>query len=165
MCWNGIGLAIFNCRGAFRVPGRATASAWPRSTYKPSAISWHLNTVAAHATIIGAIPYSGSPSHGQRAGSGESGPGLFVRLGRSVNNPYGAGRLFACRHCYQLAYASQREPAHLRGLKNHKRSECGWVEARTCLTIFRRNPRACTGARMRDGVACTIWPNSDRPSA
>jgi hypothetical protein len=78
--WNGIGLAIFNCRGAFRVPGRATASAWPRSTYKPSAISWHLNTVAAHATIIGAIPYSGSPSHGQRAGSGESGPGLFVRL-------------------------------------------------------------------------------------
>jgi len=85
--------------------------------------------------------------------------------GRSVNNLYGAGRLFACRHCYQLAYASQREPAHLRGLKNHKRSECGWVEARTCLTIFRRNPRACTGGRMRDGVACTIWPNSDRPSA
>jgi len=33
--------------------------------------------------------------------------------GRSVNNLYGAGRLFACRHCYQLAYASQREPAHL----------------------------------------------------
>src|SRR6266513_773273 len=80
MCWNGIGLAIFNCRGAFRVPGRATASAWPRSTDKPSAISWHLNTVAAHATIIGEIPYRGSPSHGQGAGSGESSPGLFVRL-------------------------------------------------------------------------------------
>jgi hypothetical protein len=36
--------------------------------------------------------------------------------GRSVTNLYGAGRLFACRHCYQLAYASQQQPAHLRGL-------------------------------------------------
>jgi hypothetical protein len=29
---------------------------------------------------------------------------------------YGAGRLFACRHCYRLAYASQQESAHQRGL-------------------------------------------------
>jgi hypothetical protein len=36
--------------------------------------------------------------------------------GREVTKLYGAGRLFACRHCYQLAYASQQESAHQRGL-------------------------------------------------
>ena len=32
-----------------------------------------------------------------------------VYCGRSVIKLYGAGRLFACRHCYRLAYASQTE--------------------------------------------------------
>jgi|RhiMetdeSRZDD1v2_1073273.scaffolds.fasta_scaffold28421_4 hypothetical protein len=36
--------------------------------------------------------------------------------GRQVTKLYDAGRLFACRHCYRLAYASQQESAHLRGL-------------------------------------------------
>ena len=36
--------------------------------------------------------------------------------GRRVTKLYGAGRLFACRHCYGLAYASQQESAHERGL-------------------------------------------------
>ena len=36
--------------------------------------------------------------------------------GRPVIKLYIAGRLFACRHCYQLAYVSQQEPAHRRGL-------------------------------------------------
>ena len=36
--------------------------------------------------------------------------------GRRVTKLYGAGRLFACRHCYRLAYASQQESAHQRGL-------------------------------------------------
>ena len=36
--------------------------------------------------------------------------------GRRVTKLYGAGRLFACRHCYRLAYASQQEAAHQRGL-------------------------------------------------
>ena len=34
----------------------------------------------------------------------------------AVTKLYGAGRLFACRHCYRLAYASQQESAHQRGL-------------------------------------------------
>jgi hypothetical protein len=33
-----------------------------------------------------------------------------------VTKLYDAGRLFACRHCYRLAYASQQESAHHRGL-------------------------------------------------
>jgi hypothetical protein len=36
--------------------------------------------------------------------------------GRQVTRLYGAGRLFACRHCYRLAYASQQESIHQRGL-------------------------------------------------
>jgi hypothetical protein len=36
--------------------------------------------------------------------------------GHQVTKLYDAGRLFACRHCYRLAYASQQESAHLRGL-------------------------------------------------
>jgi hypothetical protein len=39
-----------------------------------------------------------------------------VYCGRRVTKLYGAGRLFACRHCYQLAYTSQQESAHQRGL-------------------------------------------------
>jgi hypothetical protein len=41
--------------------------------------------------------------------------------GRSVTKLYGAGRLFACRHCYQLAYASQQEPARRRGLRKSQK--------------------------------------------
>ena len=36
--------------------------------------------------------------------------------GRQVTKLYHAGRLFACRHCSRLAYASQQESAHFRGL-------------------------------------------------
>ena len=35
---------------------------------------------------------------------------------RRVIKLYGAGRFFSCRHCYRLAYASQRESARHRGL-------------------------------------------------
>jgi hypothetical protein len=37
--------------------------------------------------------------------------------GRQVTKLYQAGRLFACRHCSRLAYASQQETAHDRGLR------------------------------------------------
>jgi hypothetical protein len=36
--------------------------------------------------------------------------------GRRVALLYGNGQLFACRYCYGLTYASQREAFHLRGL-------------------------------------------------
>ena len=39
-----------------------------------------------------------------------------VYCGRRVTKLYGAGRLFACRHCYGLAYTSKQESAHHRGL-------------------------------------------------
>ena len=39
-----------------------------------------------------------------------------VYCGRRATKLYGAGRLFACRQCYRLAYASQQESAHQRGL-------------------------------------------------
>jgi hypothetical protein len=76
-----------------------------------------------------------------------------VYCGRRVTKLYGAERLFACRHCYRLAYASQQESAHRRGLGNRKRSECGWAEARTCLRNFPTSRKACTGGPTSDGVA------------
>ena len=39
-----------------------------------------------------------------------------VNCGRRVTKLYGVGRLFACRHCYRLAYTSQKESARDRGL-------------------------------------------------
>ena len=39
-----------------------------------------------------------------------------VYCGRRVTKLYGVGRLFACRHCYLLAYTSQQESARDRGL-------------------------------------------------
>ena len=41
--------------------------------------------------------------------------------GRQVTKLYYAGRLFACRHCSRLAYASQQESAHERGLLKAQR--------------------------------------------
>ena len=41
--------------------------------------------------------------------------------GRQVTKLYNAGRLFACRHCYRLAYASQQESVHERGLLKAQR--------------------------------------------
>src|SRR6476469_6883780 len=58
-----------------------------------------------------------------------------VNCGRRVTKLYGVGRLFACRHCYRLVYASQQESAHRRGLGKSQKI-CGWEEARTCLRIF-----------------------------
>ncbi|MGA8691831.1 MAG: hypothetical protein WB662_18495 [Methyloceanibacter sp.] len=39
-----------------------------------------------------------------------------IYCGRRVTKLYGLGRLFACRHCYRLAYSSQQVSAHQRGL-------------------------------------------------
>ena len=88
-----------------------------------------------------------------------------VYCGRRVTKLYRAGRLFACRHCYRLAYASQQESAISGGLGNHKRSECGWAEARTCLRSSPTSRKACTGGPTSDGVASTMLPKSDQPLA
>jgi hypothetical protein len=46
-------------------------------------------------------------------------PGVVngIVCGRRVTKLYGAGTYFLCRHCYQLAYASQREDRHDRALR------------------------------------------------
>jgi NAD(P)-dependent dehydrogenase (short-subunit alcohol dehydrogenase family) len=41
--------------------------------------------------------------------------------GRRVAVLYGAGELFACRCCYGLAYASQQEALHHRGLERARK--------------------------------------------
>ena len=49
-----------------------------------------------------------------------------VYCGRRVTKLYGAQRLFACRHCYRLAYASQQEPVHRRGLWKSQKIRMRW---------------------------------------
>ena len=46
-------------------------------------------------------------------------PGVVdgVPCGRRVGKLYGPGRYFLCRHCYRLAYQSQREQPHERALR------------------------------------------------
>ena len=46
-------------------------------------------------------------------------PGVVngVPCGRRVGKLYGPGRYFLCRHCYGLAYQSQREQPHERALR------------------------------------------------
>ena len=46
-------------------------------------------------------------------------PGVIngIVCGRWVTKLYGAGRYFLCRHCYRLAYASQREDRYDRALR------------------------------------------------
>ena len=51
------------------------------------------------------------------------------------------------------------------GSGNHKRSECGWAEARTCLRSFPTSRKACTGGPMSDGAASMMPPKSDQPLA
>ena len=88
-----------------------------------------------------------------------------VYCGRRITKLYGSGRLFACRHCYWLAYASQQESAISVGLGNHKRYVCGWAEAQTCLRSSLRNRKACTGGPTSDGAASMMPRKSDRPLA
>jgi len=55
------------------------------------------------------------------------------RVGRRSALLYGTGELFACRHCYGLTYASQREPLYPRGLGKAQRSiqnSCVRLESR-----------------------------------
>jgi hypothetical protein len=46
-------------------------------------------------------------------------PGIIngIACGRRVSKLYGAGTYFLCRHCYRLAYASQREDRYDRALR------------------------------------------------
>ena len=65
--------------------------------------------------------------------------------GRQVTKLYEAGRLFACRHCSRLAYASQQESAHERVYRKRRESGCDWAGRLTCSMISRKSRKACIG--------------------
>jgi hypothetical protein len=68
-----------------------------------------------------------------------------------VTKLHGAGRLFACRHCYRLAYASQRGSACRQGREITK-IRMRLAEARTCLRSSPTSRRACTGGPTSDSA-------------
>src|SRR5262249_6839352 len=63
----------------------------------------------------GLVRSSDSLLYGHHAALVAIGHGLSVRYTRTATKLYNGGRLFACRHCYRLGYASQQESAHVRG--------------------------------------------------
>jgi hypothetical protein len=76
-----------------------------------------------------------------------------------------AARILAAATAIGLPTRASRNRPISAASGNHKRSECGWAEARTCLRSFPTGRKACTGGRMSDGVAFTMWPKSDQPLA
>ena len=101
---------------------------------------------------------SASPSPGRRVGSVENVRGFCsaaangMYCGRSVTKLYSAGRLFACRQCYRLAYASQQESAHRRGLGKSQKIRMRLGGSPKCLRSSPISRKACTGAPTSDGV-------------
>ena len=77
-----------------------------------------------------------------------------------------SGRYFLCRHCYGLAYQSQREQPHERAFRraNGIRMRLGG-DPGDAVAHFQRSPRACTGARTSGcGNECGTqkwWPRND----
>jgi hypothetical protein len=64
-----------------------------------------------------------------------------VYCGRSVTKLYGVGRLFACRHCYRLAYASQQESSHQRGLGKSQKIRMRLGGSPNMLEAFPEKPK------------------------
>lgn len=64
-----------------------------------------------------------------------------VYCGRRVIKLYGAGRLFACRYCYRLAYTSQQESAHQRGLWKSQKIRMGLGGSASMLDEFPDKPK------------------------
>ena len=64
-----------------------------------------------------------------------------IYCGRQVTKLYQAGRLFACRHCSRLAYASQLEAAHERGLLKAQRIRMRLGGSANMLDDFPEKPK------------------------
>ena len=64
--------------------------------------------------------------------------------GRRVAILYGGG-IFACRHCYQLSYPSQRKTGTTGWHGGQIESATSWAGSRAFSTATVANPRGCTG--------------------
>jgi hypothetical protein len=64
-----------------------------------------------------------------------------VYCGRRATKLYGAGRLFACRYCYRLAYVSQQESAHQRGLGKSQKIRMRLGGSPNMLEAFPEKPK------------------------
>ena len=88
----------------------------PGSIYSETTIGSSYRIDIARTEGNGAMSTSRRRSSGCPAASGAVGPIFSVRVHcyRWVTKLYGAGVYFLCRHCYQLAYACQREDRYVR---------------------------------------------------
>ncbi len=160
----------------FPRPESRTSVTWQRRMFtfvlpaKGSPIPSRPRTKAWSCVATGQTPARVASSN--IAVSVASGPGLCVRLLQTeciavAALPSCTGPV-DCSHAVTaigLPMRANRNRHTSAGLGNHKRSECSWAEARTCLRSFRRNRKACTGGRMSDGAASMMPPKSDQPLA
>jgi len=61
--------------------------------------------------------------------------------GLSVAEPYGAGDLFACGHCYDLARATQQLSARDRGISRARKIRMQLDGGPSIVDLFPENPR------------------------
>ena len=121
---------------------------------------------------FGVMSCSRSPSPGRRVGSAVSGPGLCARLLQTECIAAAAspsctapGAFTPAATAISLPMRANRSRHISAASGNHKRSECGWAEAQTCLRSFPTSQEACTGGPISDGAKSTMWPKSDHPLA
>ena len=123
MCWTGTGVAVFDRRGGSHGPGSRMESGWRRSMSRRKrqrvTLKYRSRPYGGDwADAKQQFPVAWTPCRfgGDRPWFICSVYANGTYCGRQVTKLYHADRLFACRHCSRLAYASQQESAHFRGL-------------------------------------------------
>ena len=124
----------WNRQGYFRSPrrfpvtwavdGKATASIQVETQRHSVTLRYSVSSPGLQSTdVVQTVPIEWTPCRfgGERPWFLCQGSSNGVCCGRKTIKLYGAGRLFACRHCYNLTYTSWQESLCQRGAwKSHK---------------------------------------------
>ena len=113
---------------------------------------WRSWGAAEWETVVQRVPISWTGCHlaGQR-------PWFVCSCGRRVAVLYGAGRLFGCRRCYGLAYASQRQTPRDRGWEQAQKIRMKLGGSANLLEPFPEKPK-----RMHWRTYLRLWGKAER---
>src|SRR5215203_3157 len=129
----GVTMALPTCEGCMAIdvrrwaregrlrPGRRFSYSWPRPKPYPNTVCCR---IVADAVFIkwATSPKQHVPIVWTQCRLGGRRPWFRCNpCGRRVALLYSGGELFACRHCYGLAYESQQQPARLRQIRKKQK--------------------------------------------